>query len=76
MRREIARASYNYFNPNEPYFGDPLRDREQIDPSNPFSELGEEQSVDETDGAVEIVEPESQDENNGPDTNNESGEGS
>jgi beta-lactamase class A len=40
--REIARATYNYFNMEEPYLGNPLGDREQIDPNNPFSEIYEE----------------------------------
>lgn len=36
--REIARATYNYFNPDNPYLGDAFRDRDIIDPENPFSE--------------------------------------
>jgi beta-lactamase class A len=36
--REIARACYNYFNLDEPYLGDPLEDRDIIDPANPFDE--------------------------------------
>ena len=36
--REIARAAYNYFNMDDPYFGNPLADVEAIDPDNPFSE--------------------------------------
>ncbi|KPK12127.1 MAG: hypothetical protein AMJ56_05220 [Anaerolineae bacterium SG8_19] len=49
--REIARATYNYFNIEEPYLGNPLDDRAQIDPDNPFSEIYEEQ--DPTPGAEE-----------------------
>lgn len=37
--REIARATYNYFNMDDPYLGNPLADRELIDPDNPFSEI-------------------------------------
>ncbi len=42
--REIARAAYNYFNPDEPYFGNPLREQEKIDLADPFSELSDEAS--------------------------------
>lgn len=51
--REIARAVYNYFNMDEPYFGNPLADAELIDPNNPFSERQEPQ---EPDGEGEQVE--------------------
>ena len=40
--REIARAAFNYFNPDEPYFGNPIRDQEEIDTADPFSELSDE----------------------------------
>jgi hypothetical protein len=39
--REIARAAYNYFNMDDPYYGNPLADVEAIDPNNPFSEQPE-----------------------------------
>ncbi|MDX1614710.1 MAG: serine hydrolase [Candidatus Promineifilaceae bacterium] len=48
--REIARATYNYFNMDEPYLGDPLADRETIDTSDPF---GEQQSATSTPVAAE-----------------------
>ena len=58
--REIARATYNYFNMEDPYLGNPSAESELIDPSNPFSETLElpeaeiEQSGDkiETEGAT------------------------
>jgi beta-lactamase class A len=60
--REIARATYNYFNPDEPYFGDPLRDREQIDPANPFAEISEAGQTSEPDEEIEeSTETENQD---------------
>jgi beta-lactamase class A len=44
--REIARATYNYFNMDEPYIIDVADSREQIDSNNPFSEnLDSDQSV-------------------------------
>jgi beta-lactamase class A len=48
--REIARASYNYFNMDNPYFGKPADDAAAIDPSNPFSEQTDTQTPGE-DGA-------------------------
>lgn len=39
--REIARAAYNYFNMEDPYYGNPLVDEVAIDPNNPFSEQTE-----------------------------------
>jgi hypothetical protein len=36
--REIARATYNYFNLDAPYMGDVNEDRTVIDPTDPFSE--------------------------------------
>lgn len=44
--REIARATYNYFNMEEPYLGNPLGDRAEIDPDDPFSEIDEQQDSD------------------------------
>lgn len=49
--REIARATYNYFNPDVPYYGNVIRDQEQIDPANPFSEFALEETT-ETQGSV------------------------
>jgi beta-lactamase class A len=50
--REIARATYNYFNMDDPYYGNPLADVEAIDPDNPFSEQIEpETPADEEGGA-------------------------
>lgn len=48
--REIARATYNYFNPDVPYYGNVIRDQEQIDPANPFSEFALEETT-ETQGS-------------------------
>lgn len=53
--REIARASYNYFNMDEPYLGNPLADRELIDPDNPFSET-QEPAQEEADPSLEGTE--------------------
>jgi hypothetical protein len=56
--REIARATYNYFNPDNPYLGDALFERERFDPDDPFfqaldaiegGELDEEEEEDESD---------------------------
>ncbi|MGD8586994.1 MAG: serine hydrolase [Chloroflexota bacterium] len=50
--REIARAAYNYFNIDDPYYGHTLADVEAIDPTNPFSEQAEgETPVEEDAGA-------------------------
>lgn len=57
--REIARATYNYFNMDEPYLGDPLDDRAEIDPNNPFQEIYEEQVLD---SEAEEASPETQEE--------------
>ena len=54
--REIARATYNYFNMDEPYLGNPLADADSIDPNNPFSEVREPL---ETEGADEQSEDDS-----------------
>ncbi|UCG23691.1 MAG: serine hydrolase [Chloroflexota bacterium] len=67
--REIARAAYNYFNMDEPYFGNPLAEAELIDPNNPFSEIREPQ---EAEGAEEQAEDES---GTGAANENESGAG-
>ena len=50
--REISRATYNYFNFDEPYLGDALRE-ERFDPDGPSwpSESGEEQEPDTQAGA-------------------------
>jgi beta-lactamase class A len=45
--REIARAAYNYFNMDDPYYGNPLADVEAIDPNNPFAEQLETPEPDE-----------------------------
>jgi beta-lactamase class A len=49
--REIARAAYNYFNMDDPYYGDPLADLEEIDPNNPFSEQFDPPEVPEGDSS-------------------------
>jgi beta-lactamase class A len=50
--REIARATYNYFNLDNPYLGDVNASRIEIDPNDPFSEntetASEETAVEET----------------------------
>ena len=38
--REIARAAYNYFNMDDPYLPLDINSRDDINPNDPFSELG------------------------------------
>jgi beta-lactamase class A len=45
--REIARATYNYFNLDDPYLGDVNADRLVIDPNDPFAE-NQGETVEET----------------------------
>jgi beta-lactamase class A len=55
--REIARATYNYFNLDDPYLGDVNADRLVIDPNDPFAEnqgeTVEETAAEETPAAEE-----------------------
>jgi beta-lactamase class A len=77
--REIARAAYNYFNPDEPFFGDTLRDLEEIDPADPFSELSDEEPPAPEEGELELektTESEGVNESPAEETDGENGEGS
>ena len=57
--REIARAAFNYFNMDDPYLGEVILEREQIDPNDPFSEgAGDQQQEVNEDGTLPTVEPE------------------
>jgi len=56
--REIARATYNYFNMDDPYLGNPLAELDLIDPSNPFSEV-QDPPEDEVVAPEEDADPES-----------------
>jgi beta-lactamase class A len=47
--REIARATYNYFNYDNPYLGDALFERERFDPDDPFFQALDEQEAGELD---------------------------
>jgi hypothetical protein len=46
--REIARATYNYFNLDAPYLGNVNETRTVIDPNDPFSENLEQETAEET----------------------------
>ncbi len=58
--REIARASYNYFNLDDPYMGDVNEVRTAIDPDDPFEENSEAEgaTVEEAVGEETAEEPE------------------
>lgn len=43
--REIARATYNYFNYDNPYLGDALFERERFDPDDPFFQALDEEET-------------------------------
>jgi hypothetical protein len=67
--REIARATYNYFNMDDPYLIDAAQARTTIDLANPFSEdLGQEAPAVEDDQEVEKEDQDASGENS-----NESG---
>ncbi|MGH2537948.1 MAG: serine hydrolase, partial [Candidatus Promineifilaceae bacterium] len=54
--REIARASYNYFNADEPYLGDALAEgRLEIDPNDPFGEATAVPAAEGTPAAAEAT---------------------
>jgi beta-lactamase class A len=58
--REIARATYNYFNLDQPYMGNVNEERTVIDPDDPFAEIPEEEGESEpVEGESEGVQDES-----------------
>ena len=55
--REIARATYNYFNMDDPYLSDVLAERGLIDPEDPFSEFQEEGEAPSENGETDSIAP-------------------
>jgi hypothetical protein len=55
--REIARAAYNYFNMDAPFYGHPEASLQAIDPNNPFSEQTGTEAAAEGEAVDEQVTP-------------------
>ncbi len=57
--RDIARMAYNYFNPENPYLGDVVREQSQVNTEDPFSEQHQEETPASGDETVDKPDEES-----------------